>query len=82
MLCRHARPPPDLAGEELETALSGLDLDQLPAMYGGRLPNDQAPSEVPRRSHGPAKVSEPRTRAARWLRLCLGVHVLIWGRDR
>ena len=54
-----ALPPralPDLAGEELETALTGLDLDLLPVMYGGRMPNDQAPTDLVRRAPAPGKV--------------------------
>ena len=33
-------------------ALSGLDLDRLPQMYGGRLPNDQAPTAPAARGSG------------------------------
>ncbi|GIL73288.1 hypothetical protein Vretifemale_3501, partial [Volvox reticuliferus] len=36
--------------QELQQALSGLDLDRLPVMYGGRLPDDQAPALPPPRS--------------------------------
>ncbi|EFJ51903.1 hypothetical protein VOLCADRAFT_116093 [Volvox carteri f. nagariensis] len=39
-----------LSPEELQQALSGLDLDRLPVMYGGRLPDDQAPPPPPPRS--------------------------------
>ncbi|GFR41140.1 hypothetical protein Agub_g1789, partial [Astrephomene gubernaculifera] len=39
-----------LSPEELQQALSGLDLDRLPVMYGGRLPDDQAPIQPPPRS--------------------------------
>ncbi|PNH09515.1 Myb-like protein G [Tetrabaena socialis] len=56
-----ARLPP----AELQQALSGLDLDKLPAMYGGRLPDDQAPV-LPERnrnaSGGGAGGAEERSR--------------------
>lgn len=33
----------ELSPENLQRALAGLDLDKLPRMYGGRLPDDEAP---------------------------------------
>ncbi|GLC51247.1 hypothetical protein PLESTB_000482000 [Pleodorina starrii] len=39
-----------LGPDELQQALSGLDLDRLPMMYGGRLPDDQAPVIPPPRN--------------------------------
>ncbi|KXZ56536.1 hypothetical protein GPECTOR_1g481 [Gonium pectorale] len=47
-----------LGPEELKQALSGLNLDLLPVMYGGRLPDDQAPVLPRRRSSSAGAAGE------------------------
>lgn len=47
-----------LTPEELNQARSGLDLDRLPIMYGGRLPNEMAPAPPPPRSSSAAGLDD------------------------